>query len=65
MEGDQELRKHMKGVNDWAIHCLKGQKMGHQEGEGRKRTTLKAIKLTRDPRSMSNLVSVNAEEHEV
>ena len=62
MEEDQELRKYMKGVNDWAIHCLKG---GNQEGEGKKRAKLKTVKLTRDPRSMFNRVSVNAETHEV
>lgn len=35
----------MKGVRDWAIECLKKPETECQEGEGRKTTTLRVIKL--------------------
>lgn len=65
-EHDQALREHMKGVNDWAMCCLESPKTGYQEGERRKRTTFRAIKLTRNPLyPMFYRVSVNVEEQGV
>ena len=41
---ERELRERLKGVRDLAIDCLKKQKTGCKEGEGRK-TTLRVIEL--------------------
>ena len=36
----------MKGVENWAIDCLKKSKRGRDEGGGRKETTLRVIELS-------------------
>ena len=60
------MKKYVKGVKDWTMDCLKSPKPGCLEGEERKRTTLRVIKLTRDPlRPMFYRGSVKIEEHEV
>jgi len=41
----QELRTRVKGVKDLVVDCLKKPKTGCQEGEGRKKTTLRVIEL--------------------
>jgi len=41
----QALRDLMKGVKNVAIDCLKKPEIGCQQGEGRKRTTLRVIEL--------------------
>ena len=59
------LRERLKGVRDLAIDCLRKQKNGCKEGEGRK-TTLRVIELI--PYfsvSASHLDSVVVEEYEV
>ena len=37
----------VEGVKDLTVHCLKTPEMGCQEGEGRKKTTLRVIGLCR------------------
>ena len=41
----EALRDRVKGVEDVAIECLKKPEIGCQEGEGRKKTTLRVIEL--------------------
>lgn len=43
----QEVRDRVNDVKDLAIDCLKRPEMGYQEGEGRKRITLRVIELGR------------------
>ena len=62
----RESKERMKGLKDWAIDCLKGPAMECREGEGRTRTTLRLIKLNRDPlRPLFFCGSVKIEEYEV
>ena len=41
----RQLRARVEGVKDSVIDCLKKLKRGSQEGEGRRRTTLRVIEL--------------------
>ena len=42
---EEALEKQMNDLEERAIDCLKAQRMGCREEEGRKRTTLRAIKF--------------------
>ena len=43
---EQSLRKQAKGLKDFAIDCLKTSQIRRHEGEGRKRTTVKVVRLS-------------------
>ena len=43
---EQSSGKQMKGMKDFVIDCLKTSQLGRREGEGRKRTTVRAVRLS-------------------
>lgn len=47
-------RDEVKGLKDWMINCLKSE-TGRQEEEGRKKTTLRVIKLSPDRPLLSSV----------
>jgi len=59
------LREQVNNMKDWAIDCFKVD-MGCQEGEGRKKTTLRVIELNASGTILKFcLDSANVEECEV
>lgn len=58
----KQMEQEVKGLKDWTIECLKKSKVRRQEGEGRKRTTLRVIELSPD---RPLLGSVEVEVYEV
>jgi hypothetical protein len=62
----QVLREHVDSAKDLAISCLKALETGYQEGEGRKKTTVRVIELVaRSPYPNFHLDYVRVEECEV
>ena len=43
---ERKLEKHVEGLGEWAIECLKKQETGCLEGEGRKRITLRTVEFS-------------------
>ena len=50
----KQSRDEVKGLKDWVMNCLKSE-TGRQEGEGRKKTTLRVIKLSPDRALLSSV----------
>ena len=42
---DRSLREQVDSMKDLVLGCLKSPKMGHQEGKGRKKTTVRVIRF--------------------
>jgi len=61
---EQALREQGEIIKDLAMDCLKAQKMECQEEEGRKRTTVRVVKLTPATPRGSHPGYVNVEECE-
>ena len=59
------LGEDLSGVKDLVINCLKEPGRGCREGEGRKKTTVRVVKLVGDPPPYSYLDSAKVEEYEV
>ena len=69
LHGDQwerSLRKQAKAMKDFTIDCLKKSESGRQEREGRKRITVRVVRLNSAlPRPDYYPGSVEVEEYEV
>ena len=61
----REYMDHVDGAKDMAISCLKEPEMGPQEGEGRRKTTVRVIELIAGPSQGFYMESVKVEEYEV
>ena len=48
IEWERSMEKHVKGLGEWAVDCLKKQKKGRLKGKGRKRITLRTIEFGYD-----------------
>ena len=63
---EQSLREQARGLKDFAIDCLRTSQIKRQEGEGRKRTTIRVVRLSSAlPCPDDYLCSVEVEEYEV
>ena len=63
---DKALTEQLNGLKDWLIECLRKPDTGCQDGEGRKMTRLRVIKLgPDDPYGESHLDSLTVGECEV
>ena len=56
-----QAREEVEALKKWAVDCLKKSEIGCQEGEGRKKTTLRVIELGPD-RPFPGSVQVKADE---
>jgi hypothetical protein len=61
----REYMEHVNAARDMAISCLKGTGMGHREGEGRRKTTVRVVELVAGPAQNFYMESVRVEEYEV
>ena len=60
------MREHVRGMKDFAIHCLKTLRPGRHKGEGRKRTMVRIVRLSAAlPHSDYCPDPVEVEEYEV
>ena len=48
MTWEKRLEEHVKGLEEWAIECLKKGETGCLDGEARKMTTLRIIEFSYD-----------------
>ena len=63
---EQSLGEQAKGPEDFVIDCLKTSQLGRGEGEGRKRTTVRVVRLSSAlPRPNYYPGSVEVEEYGV
>ena len=63
---EQSLGEQAKGPKDFVIDCLKTSQLGRREGEGRNRTTVRAVRLNPAlPRPNYYPGSVEVEEYGV
>ena len=59
------LREDLGNGKDLVINCFKEPETGYQEGEGRKKITVRVIELVRDPPPYAYLHFVKVEVYEV